>query len=283
MIYYNYRHYNPADGRWIGRDMLGEEASPNLYVYADSNPASMYDSLGLACLQKQNPAIGRPIKTGLGGALIVFLDYGISTEYEACCIKCADNSKGYSLSGKAALSVMFTAEMATYSFFASVSKDFGPFSGTLQARMWGGVRIYGQLSAETSLQFTYTTCPNDSPSAEGNFAIIGSLGVEIGGEAYVRGSIRLKGLWGLVLKKSIKIGVGFALGGRLSAEWTPRISCGLLGCNLTGPISFSIAGTARVLVLMAEVEFSLKQEIAKVDNFTVTLPTFFPLPIPPGI
>ena len=23
LVYYNYRHYNPSDGRWIGRDVLG--------------------------------------------------------------------------------------------------------------------------------------------------------------------------------------------------------------------------------------------------------------------
>ena len=33
LIYYNYRHYNPVDGRWMGRDCLGEAVSIHLYIY----------------------------------------------------------------------------------------------------------------------------------------------------------------------------------------------------------------------------------------------------------
>ena len=43
LIYYNYRHYNPVDGRWIGRD---EISGSNLYSYT-SIPITNFDSLGL--------------------------------------------------------------------------------------------------------------------------------------------------------------------------------------------------------------------------------------------
>ncbi|MBQ3551920.1 MAG: RHS repeat-associated core domain-containing protein, partial [Clostridia bacterium] len=47
LVYYNYRHYNPVDGRWLGRDMLGEEENPLLYSYSNS-PTYITDLLGLA-------------------------------------------------------------------------------------------------------------------------------------------------------------------------------------------------------------------------------------------
>lgn len=33
LVYYNYRHYNPADGRWIGEDPMGVDVSYNLYAF----------------------------------------------------------------------------------------------------------------------------------------------------------------------------------------------------------------------------------------------------------
>ena len=43
LVYYNYRHYNPTDGQWIGRDIIPQL---NLYAYA----YGLLDILGL----KQN-------------------------------------------------------------------------------------------------------------------------------------------------------------------------------------------------------------------------------------
>ncbi len=33
LTYYNYRHYNPGDGRWGGRDIVKEDTAYNVYVY----------------------------------------------------------------------------------------------------------------------------------------------------------------------------------------------------------------------------------------------------------
>lgn len=33
LIYYNYRHYNPQDGRWISRDPIGEKGGVHLYGF----------------------------------------------------------------------------------------------------------------------------------------------------------------------------------------------------------------------------------------------------------
>lgn len=47
LVYYNYRYYNPADGRWISRDLIAEEGGWNLYAFLSDSPFYEYDSLGL--------------------------------------------------------------------------------------------------------------------------------------------------------------------------------------------------------------------------------------------
>jgi RHS repeat-associated protein len=42
-----YRAYNPALGRWLSRDPIGETGGVNLYGYADNDPVDRVDSLGL--------------------------------------------------------------------------------------------------------------------------------------------------------------------------------------------------------------------------------------------
>lgn len=46
LVYYNYRHYNPHDGRWASRDPIGIEERFNLYVFVN-NDISKIDILGL--------------------------------------------------------------------------------------------------------------------------------------------------------------------------------------------------------------------------------------------
>ena len=52
LVYYNYRHYNPMEGRWISRDFAGEEfenhSGVSLYHFSANNPLYYIDMLGLA-------------------------------------------------------------------------------------------------------------------------------------------------------------------------------------------------------------------------------------------
>ncbi len=50
LVYYNYRHYNPKDGRWINRDPIGIEGGYNLYAYVGNSAEWLWDVLGLAYL-----------------------------------------------------------------------------------------------------------------------------------------------------------------------------------------------------------------------------------------
>jgi RHS repeat-associated protein len=45
LVYYNYRHYNPADGRWTGRD-VDENLSVNMYAILLNANVSGFDVLG---------------------------------------------------------------------------------------------------------------------------------------------------------------------------------------------------------------------------------------------
>ena len=45
MVYYNFRHYNPMDGRWINRDPIAEEGGWNLYGFV-KNSFWVMDGLG---------------------------------------------------------------------------------------------------------------------------------------------------------------------------------------------------------------------------------------------
>ena len=47
LVYYNYRHYNPTDGRWTGRDRIRETISfGSVYDYVKNNPSIMFDYQG---------------------------------------------------------------------------------------------------------------------------------------------------------------------------------------------------------------------------------------------
>ena len=47
LVYYNYRHYNPLNGRWIGRDRIGEVEDYNLYSKMQNRIAHSIDILGM--------------------------------------------------------------------------------------------------------------------------------------------------------------------------------------------------------------------------------------------
>ena len=44
LVYYNYRHYNPTDGRWTSRDILGELTD---FLICSNNSLNMTDTLGM--------------------------------------------------------------------------------------------------------------------------------------------------------------------------------------------------------------------------------------------
>jgi RHS repeat-associated protein len=55
LVYYGYRFYNPATGRWLNRDPLGEHGGLNLYGFVNNNPNSYLDPLGLEIGDNSDP------------------------------------------------------------------------------------------------------------------------------------------------------------------------------------------------------------------------------------
>ncbi|SEH88843.1 RHS repeat-associated core domain-containing protein [Akkermansia glycaniphila] len=55
LVYYNYRHYNPTDGRWTSRDPIAEQGGWNLYGFVGNRPLYYTDKLGLASSDPSSP------------------------------------------------------------------------------------------------------------------------------------------------------------------------------------------------------------------------------------
>ena len=50
LVYYNYRYYNPRDGRWCNRDQIAEEGGINLQSFLANNPISLIDDKGMVAV-----------------------------------------------------------------------------------------------------------------------------------------------------------------------------------------------------------------------------------------
>ena len=46
-VYYGYRYYSPALGRWLSRDPIEEQGGLNLYAFVNNDPVNKWDKLGL--------------------------------------------------------------------------------------------------------------------------------------------------------------------------------------------------------------------------------------------
>lgn len=60
MVYYNYRHYNPLDGRWISRDSLMEKGGINLYGFVEGKVPYTTDYRGNTGFTDVFPPDGPP-------------------------------------------------------------------------------------------------------------------------------------------------------------------------------------------------------------------------------
>ena len=57
LVYYGYRYYNPFTGRWLNRDLIGEEGGQNLYGFVYNRPISWIDSDGKIPIEGPEPSI----------------------------------------------------------------------------------------------------------------------------------------------------------------------------------------------------------------------------------
>ena len=102
-VYYNYRHYEPATGRWMARDKNGDSEDKNLLLFSDNGPSQRFDVLGNVCIKgdpyidKREPvngewtADGRPRWTlvdassyAVGGVAVPFPAGGVVIQRVSC-------------------------------------------------------------------------------------------------------------------------------------------------------------------------------------------------------
>ena len=67
LVYYNYRYYNPTDGRWIRRDILKTTFDQRLYLFSENRPIHQWDYVGLTV------RIRYAVPNILGGELASFV------------------------------------------------------------------------------------------------------------------------------------------------------------------------------------------------------------------
>jgi len=77
LVYFGYRYYCSATGRWPNRDPIGELGGRNLYGFINNNPVNKFDLLGLTLAAEIPAEIALEIEAGVSLAQIA-ADYGLT-------------------------------------------------------------------------------------------------------------------------------------------------------------------------------------------------------------
>ena len=96
LAYYNYRFYNPKDGRWINRDPIAEEGGWNLYNFVKDNPVNKFDVFGLQALESLSSTVIQGLAAGKISEVATLLGYAT-----AAALVAALTEEGYKLRCKA--------------------------------------------------------------------------------------------------------------------------------------------------------------------------------------
>ena len=85
LTYYNWRHYDPVNGRWLSEDPIGEEGGLNLYAFVENNPRRRVDVLGRDWYDISNFAagFGDSVSLGLTQAFRQWLAYDNVVDYSS--------------------------------------------------------------------------------------------------------------------------------------------------------------------------------------------------------
>ena len=170
LVYYNYRHYNPVDGCWYGRDLLGEFVTLNLFNFAENNPFTKMDNLGLLTVGDCETSGGEfslPIQLPMGGSGLgdMTFDLMLSTEVEQCITCCPTSQTGYAKTIEtthqthSGMTVTFTGHAVLWGIKVE-------FPGSFSYSMTGGTTtFYDGCSKKT----TTTGC--NTISVSGSFGI----------------------------------------------------------------------------------------------------------------
>jgi RHS repeat-associated protein len=99
LLYYGYRYYNPATGRWLSRDPMEEDGGENLYCSVRNQTTTSIDLLGLLQVQMTLPSVTGPFtytddasKPRVGGWTTFSLLVRCNAEM-SCKVKCSITAK----------------------------------------------------------------------------------------------------------------------------------------------------------------------------------------------
>ncbi len=113
LLYYGYRYYSPALGRWLSRDPIEEQGGLNLYGFVNNDPVNKWDKLGMLGNDKGPFTVGWEWLSGSGPRTNFFEngDYftellkkhifieeirkGISDDLETRCLDCNENNSDF--------------------------------------------------------------------------------------------------------------------------------------------------------------------------------------------
>ena len=86
LVYYNFRHYAPMQGRWNSLD--GEAYSHNLYVFIGNTPSSLVDYIGLWCYRTDNELRSGGVVCNADCKLVVYIPDDLpENEYPKDCVR----------------------------------------------------------------------------------------------------------------------------------------------------------------------------------------------------
>ena len=96
LVYYNYRFYNPRDGRWINRDPITEQGGWNLYAFLGNSTQDKFDTFGLQALDSLSNTVIQGLAAGKISEVATLLGYST-----AAALVAALTEGGYKLKCKA--------------------------------------------------------------------------------------------------------------------------------------------------------------------------------------
>ncbi len=240
-MYYNYRHYNPIDGRWCGRDPV--EALFNLYSLSNNVPFEC-DFVGLFSVTrtKDGDSQGRRFKghiTTFGVGVDWNLTWGFSFDIEDDDTICSRKVAGKIFMG------------------GDVGVTFGPSKmmklGGVNIFFLAGIRGFVSLQASSEFSFTWARCGRMSDLYEIKVSSVGLIGFEGGILArYWIGNSRPR-----------ETGVGIR--GSISVGLTLEVVCTGKTCATTSIIGLQ---EGRIdAFLSVHNWFEISKNLAKKDNF----------------
>jgi RHS repeat-associated protein len=178
LVYYNYRHYNPLDGRWTGRDDMEEMHTSNVYAFTANNPTDFVDYLGLEAddgasgfsgtTQCERNLLRKEIKADKVSANLLkkvgLHDFKVRFNLQTkkctgCCV--GTNDKGISKSLSSAIQIEGEAGTSTLNIANLAEIRLG----------W-----YGRLGATGSIAASCSSCSNKT-SGNGCINVYGELGL----------------------------------------------------------------------------------------------------------